>query len=189
VPSSSLLLFLSFQAGGTRLLKQFTPLMGGLDDVKITVSSSRPRVSLRPPSGALACSQPPILTFFRFFRIDTDQRDMYIRSIVPIGALFSGSLILSNMAYLSLSVSFIQMLKVSSFSPFSSHPSPQAPKDTKRELTSSSSLPGLHSRRHSPHLVRFPTSRLVSLSLPPVPLSPEKELKLTPTRLFRTHRA
>ncbi|KAL7409799.1 TPT-domain-containing protein [Mrakia frigida] len=61
-------------AGGTRLLKQFTPLMGGLDDVKIT-------------------------------------RDMYIRSIVPIGALFSGSLILSNMAYLSLSVSFIQMLK------------------------------------------------------------------------------
>ena len=37
---------------------------------------------------------------------------MYIRSILPIGALFSGSLILSNMAYLSLSVSFIQMLKV-----------------------------------------------------------------------------
>lgn len=30
--------------------------------------------------------------------------------IVPIGALFSGSLIFSNFAYLSLSVSFIQML-------------------------------------------------------------------------------
>lgn len=38
-------------------------------------------------------------------------RDRWIRSILPIGALFSGSLILSNYAYLSLSVSFIQMLK------------------------------------------------------------------------------
>jgi hypothetical protein len=35
-----------------------------------------------------------------------------MRTILPIGALFSGSLILSNFAYLSLSVSFIQMLKV-----------------------------------------------------------------------------
>ena len=40
------------------------------------------------------------------------QRDRWLRSIVPIGALFSGSLVLSNYAYLSLSVSFIQMLKV-----------------------------------------------------------------------------
>ncbi|CAD6587501.1 MAG: hypothetical protein TREMPRED_004772 [Tremellales sp. Tagirdzhanova-0007] len=38
-------------------------------------------------------------------------RDRWLRSIFPIGALFSGSLILSNYAYLSLSVSFIQMLK------------------------------------------------------------------------------
>lgn len=38
-------------------------------------------------------------------------RERWIRSILPIGALFSGSLILSNYAYLSLSVSFIQMLK------------------------------------------------------------------------------
>lgn len=38
-------------------------------------------------------------------------RDRWVRSILPIGALFSGSLILSNYAYLSLSVSFIQMLK------------------------------------------------------------------------------
>ncbi|ODN84810.1 hypothetical protein L202_00678 [Cryptococcus amylolentus CBS 6039] len=38
-------------------------------------------------------------------------RDLYIKSILPIGVLFSGSLILSNTAYLSLSVSFIQMLK------------------------------------------------------------------------------
>jgi hypothetical protein len=41
------------------------------------------------------------------------QRDQWMRTILPIGALFSGSLILSNFAYLSLSVSFIQMLKVS----------------------------------------------------------------------------
>lgn len=38
-------------------------------------------------------------------------RDMFIRSILPIGLLFSGSLILSNSAYLYLSVSYIQMLK------------------------------------------------------------------------------
>lgn len=35
--------------------------------------------------------------------------DRYFRNIVPIGALFSASLIFSNMAYLTLSVSFIQM--------------------------------------------------------------------------------
>lgn len=37
--------------------------------------------------------------------------DRYFKSIVPIGALFSASLIFSNLAYLTLSVSFIQMLK------------------------------------------------------------------------------
>jgi hypothetical protein len=37
---------------------------------------------------------------------------MFIRSILPIGLLFSGSLILSNTAYLYLSVAYIQMLKV-----------------------------------------------------------------------------
>lgn len=39
-------------------------------------------------------------------------KDMFIRSILPIGLLFSGSLILSNTAYLYLSVAYIQMLKV-----------------------------------------------------------------------------
>ena len=34
-----------------------------------------------------------------------------MRSILPIGLLFSGSLILSNTAYLYLSVAYIQMLK------------------------------------------------------------------------------
>jgi drug/metabolite transporter (DMT)-like permease len=38
-------------------------------------------------------------------------KDMFTRSILPIGALFSFSLILSNLAYLHLTVSFIQMLK------------------------------------------------------------------------------
>jgi hypothetical protein len=38
-------------------------------------------------------------------------KDMFIKSILPIGLLFSGSLILSNTAYLYLSVSYIQMLK------------------------------------------------------------------------------
>ncbi|KAG1745217.1 TPT-domain-containing protein [Suillus lakei] len=38
-------------------------------------------------------------------------KDMFFRSILPIGLLFSGSLILSNTAYLHLSVAYIQMLK------------------------------------------------------------------------------
>jgi len=38
-------------------------------------------------------------------------KDMFVKSILPIGLLFSGSLILSNTAYLYLSVSYIQMLK------------------------------------------------------------------------------
>jgi len=38
-------------------------------------------------------------------------KDVFLRSILPIGLLFSGSLILSNKAYLYLSVPFIQMLK------------------------------------------------------------------------------
>ena len=39
-------------------------------------------------------------------------RETFVRSILPIGLLFSGSLILSNTAYLYLSVPYIQMLKV-----------------------------------------------------------------------------
>lgn len=38
-------------------------------------------------------------------------RDIYLTSVVPIGALYSLSLWLSNSAYIYLSVSFIQMLK------------------------------------------------------------------------------
>ena len=44
---------------------------------------------------------------------------MFMRSILPIGLLFSGSLILSNTAYLYLSVAYIQMLKASYPSPSS----------------------------------------------------------------------
>jgi len=38
-------------------------------------------------------------------------KDMFLKSILPIALLFSGSLILSNSAYLYLSISYIQMLK------------------------------------------------------------------------------
>ncbi|KAI0266062.1 TPT-domain-containing protein [Gloeopeniophorella convolvens] len=38
-------------------------------------------------------------------------KEMFARSILPIGLLFSASLILSNTAYLYLSVAYIQMLK------------------------------------------------------------------------------
>ncbi len=40
-------------------------------------------------------------------------RAIYLRAIVPIGVLYSASLVCSNQAYLYLSVAFIQMLKVS----------------------------------------------------------------------------
>ena len=69
----------------------FTPLMNGLDTIDMTVSI-QPTVS--PPT-----------------RLETDvrgdlhtshaQREKYIKNILPIGVLFSGSLILSNMAYLT----------------------------------------------------------------------------------------
>jgi len=36
-------------------------------------------------------------------------REVFIRKILPIGFLFSASLVLSNWVYLRLSVSFIQM--------------------------------------------------------------------------------
>jgi len=38
-------------------------------------------------------------------------KELFLKSILPIGVLFSGSLVLSNTAYLYLTVSFIQMLK------------------------------------------------------------------------------
>ncbi len=37
---------------------------------------------------------------------------VYLRTIVPIGVMFSLSLICGNLTYMYLSVSFIQMLKV-----------------------------------------------------------------------------
>jgi hypothetical protein len=37
---------------------------------------------------------------------------VYLRAIVPIGVLYSASLVCSNQVYLYLSVAFIQMLKV-----------------------------------------------------------------------------
>ena len=49
---------------------------------------------------------------------------IYLRSIVPIGLMFSLSLICGNLAYLYLSVSFIQMLKVRISLPSRVHASP-----------------------------------------------------------------
>ena len=42
----------------------------------------------------------------------TRQWLLFSQTILPLSALFSASLILSNMAYVHLSVSFVQMLKV-----------------------------------------------------------------------------
>lgn len=45
---------------------------------------------------------------------------VYMRAIVPIGLLYSGSLVCSNVVYLYLNVSFVQMIKVS-LRPLSPH--------------------------------------------------------------------
>jgi hypothetical protein len=52
---------------------------------------------------------------------------VYLRAIVPIGVLYSLSLVCSNQTYLYLSVAFIQMLKVrlsSSSASYHAFPSP-----------------------------------------------------------------
>jgi hypothetical protein len=51
---------------------------------------------------------------------------IYLRAIVPIGLMFSLSLICGNLTYLYLSVSFIQMLKVCDWI----YPPPTAVRDT-----------------------------------------------------------
>lgn len=52
-----------------------------------------------------------LLKVFRVVEPITMSRDMYITSVLPIGALYAVSLWLSNSTYMYLSVSFIQMLK------------------------------------------------------------------------------
>ncbi|KAL1822572.1 hypothetical protein DCAR_0310392 [Daucus carota subsp. sativus] len=52
-----------------------------------------------------------IIKVFKLVEPVTMSRDLYLRSVVPIGLLYSLSLWLSNSAYIYLSVSFIQMLK------------------------------------------------------------------------------
>ncbi|KAK8545338.1 hypothetical protein V6N13_066623 [Hibiscus sabdariffa] len=52
-----------------------------------------------------------LVKVFRFVDPVSMSKDLYLSSVVPIGALYSLSLWLSNSAYIYLSVSFIQMLK------------------------------------------------------------------------------
>ncbi|KAK6941648.1 Sugar phosphate transporter domain [Dillenia turbinata] len=52
-----------------------------------------------------------LIKVFKFVEPVSMSREVYISSVVPIGALYSLSLWFSNSAYIYLSVSFIQMLK------------------------------------------------------------------------------
>ncbi|KFK29848.1 hypothetical protein AALP_AA7G186600 [Arabis alpina] len=52
-----------------------------------------------------------LIKIFKIVEPVSMSRETYLRSVVPIGALYSLSLWLSNSAYIYLSVSFIQMLK------------------------------------------------------------------------------
>lgn len=81
---------------------------------------------------------------------------VYLRAIVPIGAFFSLSLILSNAAYLFLSVAFIQMLK--------------ARYDASTEKTSTNLSPGYYSRRR-------PTYHLGPRHAAPEPPHPRKRFR------------
>lgn len=77
-------------------------------------------------------------------------KDMFLRSILPIGILFSASLILSNTAYLYLSVAYIQMLKVRhDWIIIALH----------LALTLVLSLLGIHSRCNPADLVDVPATR------------------------------
>ncbi|TYJ24725.1 hypothetical protein E1A91_A08G280900v1 [Gossypium mustelinum] len=53
-----------------------------------------------------------LINVFKFFEPVSMSSHLYLSSVVPIGALYSLSLWFSNSAYIYLSVSFIQMLKV-----------------------------------------------------------------------------
>ncbi|KAL4606721.1 hypothetical protein ACB092_09G124000 [Castanea dentata] len=53
-----------------------------------------------------------LVKFFKVVELpSTMTRDLYLKSVVPIGALYSFSLWFSNSTYIYFSVSFIQMLK------------------------------------------------------------------------------
>ncbi|XP_047310898.1 probable sugar phosphate/phosphate translocator At4g32390 [Impatiens glandulifera] len=52
-----------------------------------------------------------LIRVFKIVEPASLSREMYLKSVVPIGALYSLSLWFSNSAYIYLSVSFIQMLK------------------------------------------------------------------------------
>jgi hypothetical protein len=85
-------------------------------------------------------------------------RDVFVRAILPIGMLFSGSLIMSNKAYLYLSVSYIQMLKVRKYNYLILHLILYW-----LDINPSSSL-GLHSCSYSFDFVRVPHPRAQSSS-------------------------
>jgi len=56
----------------------------------------------------ILASQTDLLKGLKYIEIS---KETYFKAILPIGALFSCSLVFSNYAYLHLSVSFIQMIK------------------------------------------------------------------------------
>lgn len=101
-----------------------------LHDLTFTASCFLPHRYVLDPKVGLNFPYPVFLTTFhmalntvgtrllaRYTRLMDGLKDVemtsdrWYRNILPIGVLFSGSLVLSNMAYLTLSVSFIQMLK------------------------------------------------------------------------------
>lgn len=145
------------QVIGTRLLKAFAPRISGMKSLGSSSAESEP-MSVSPFSpSCLVRALPFLLTNIS---VSLSQWSTYARTILPIGVLFSSSLILSNSAVLLLSVSLVQMLKVrSALSAFAPHPMALADDPVLAQLRPSSQQRFSSSRRFSVCAVR---------SLPPV---------------------
>jgi hypothetical protein len=90
-----------FQTIGTQMLRRTTPLLDQTIATPLDVS------------GALRFTFRSFLpTDMRWTRRRRPQRETWLRAILPLAVLSSFSLVLGNLAYVHLSVSFVQILKV-----------------------------------------------------------------------------
>lgn len=91
---------LAFQTIATRVLRKYTTMVDKAKELEATGASGREaHARLRR-----ACRR---LT--RFVPAGVMNRDAFLRKIVPVGLLFSASLVLSNWVYLRLTVSFSKL--------------------------------------------------------------------------------
>ncbi|KAG0149817.1 hypothetical protein CROQUDRAFT_668940 [Cronartium quercuum f. sp. fusiforme G11] len=123
-------LHLTFQTCATQLLARFTTLLSSTSSnqsinsqyVVLPTRSSQDSPSTTSPPTIAKENNDDLMTSRN--KVDHNgkinsnlpaiERDVYWKKVVPIGLLFSVSLVLSNAVYLYLSVAFIQMIKAAS---------------------------------------------------------------------------